>query len=546
MPHTFHGSFVLVLHAHLPFVLRHDRMEEEMLLDAAAETYIPILDTCHRLVDEGVSPKITIDLSPVLVEQLANPYFQSGFREFCLSQMDTARRDQQEFANNPHLHYLATRWETFYADTYRRFTDTYQSDLVAAFRQLQDDGHIEVITCGATHAYLPALSRDSSISAQVQMAAKSHRQHFGRSPRGIWLPECGYRPPCQWSPSFTSRYGEPTRSRPGIDEFLSENDIEYFVCDFHQLMPATPADVHKTPFDTYYVAGARIPKKPVTVFSRDIGLSFQVWTRDLGYPGDGAYLDFHKRHGGGKLRYWKVTHPKLDMAYKDLYYPDDSYQGRIQDHAGHFKLVVAKTLEHSYHQTGRAKLALTAFDAELFGHWWFEGPTWLYHVLKWIHDDPHINTATCSEYLDREPAYDYLSLPESSWGSGYNSSTWINPEVEWTWERIYHAENEMEFLAKSLGDRDDPHLRRILAQAMRELFVLQASDWQFMITNWCTRNLAEKRVVERHEDFKRLAQMAWDYGSGRTVPDGDWTFMHECETRDDLFDEPEIGWFCPS
>jgi len=543
MSDTFHGSFVLVLHAHLPFVLRQDRMEEEMILDATAETYLPILSMCEQLVDEGISPKITIDFSPVLLEQLANPYFHDRFREFCELQMENAREDQEHFAADPHLRYLAKRWEEFYSHTYQRFADQYGCDLIGAFRRLQDGGHIELMTCGATHAYFPALYRDASIRAQVKMAAKCHQKHFGRHPRGIWLPECGYRPPCQWSPSLTSRYGEPTRHRPGVEEFLSESDIEYFIADFHQLANAHPADVPRTPFDTYYVSGVHVPKKPVTVLSRDIELSLQVWTRDVGYPGDGAYMDFHKRHGRGKLRYWKVTHPKLDMQYKDAYYPDDSFEKKVQDHAGHFKLLVAQTLKQNHEQTGRAKLALTAFDAELFGHWWFEGPSWLYYVIKWIHEDPEIDMATCSEYLDREPAYSYLSLPESSWGSDYNSSTWINKGVEWTWERIYHAENEMEHLAQELGERDDPTLQRILRQVMRELFVLQASDWQFMITNWSTRNLGEKRVTERHEDFKRLAKLAWDYGQGRQVDEPEWVFLHDCETRNDLFDDPEIWWF---
>ncbi|RKY00064.1 hypothetical protein DRP77_12205 [Candidatus Poribacteria bacterium] len=186
---------------------------------------------------------------------------------------------------------------------------------------------------------------------------------------------------------------------------------------------------------------------------------------------------------------------------------------------------------------------MTAFDAELFGHWWFEGPEWLYYVLKWISFDPEIKTATCSEYMDENPAYNWVYLPESSWGMNYDNSTWMNKEVEWVLERIYHAENEMIELAKAFADNPDPHLARILRQAMRELFILQASDWEFMITNWNTRNLAEKMVVERHEDFKRLAKMAWDYGSGRWVEESEWGFLTECELREELFMEPEVWWF---
>ncbi len=541
----FHGSFVLVLHAHLPFVIHQDPMEEEMLMEAAAETYMPLLDTFERLVADGVSPKVTIDFSPVLLEQLASAHFKRGFEEFCAQKVEFAQKDQQEFANDAHMSYLAGKWADYYSRLGQRFVADYDRDLIAAFRRLQDAGHIEVFTCGATHGYFPALYSDSSIQAQVKMAAKCHHKHFGRHPRGMWLPECGYRPACQWSPPFTSRFGEPPRHRAGVEEILSENDIEYFIVDHHQLMGAAPEDVNRTPFDTYYVDGVRIPGKPVTVFARDIALSYQVWCGDRGYPGDGAYLDFHKRHGGGRLRYWKVTHPKLDMAYKHSYHPEDSFGAKVQEHAGHFKYLVAQTLKANFEKTGHPKLVMTAFDAELLGHWWFEGPGWLYHVIRWLHDDPELDVETCSEYMNRAPAYNYVWLPESSWGKDYNNSTWINPEVEWTWERIYHAENEMGQLATEFVGRDDDVLQRILKQAMRELFVLMASDWQFMITNWSTRNFAEKRVVERHEDFKRLAKMAWDYGQGRQVAEEEWTFLGYSEQREDLFEDPELEWFLP-
>ena len=233
------------------------------------------------------------------------------------------------------------------------------------------------------------------------------------------------------------------------------------------------------------------------------------------------------------------------MAYKHAYHPYDSYALKVKEHAGHFKFLVAQTLKFNFESSGQPRLVMTAFDAELLGHWWFEGPGWLHHVIQWIHDDPEIDMETCSEYLDRQPARTGLWLPESSWGKDYNNSTWINPEVEWTWERIYHAENEMEHLAKEFVGRADAPLQRILKQAMRELFVLQASDWQFMITNWSTRNFAEKRVIERHEDFKRLAKMAWDYSLGVTLPDADWAFLAECEARNDLFREPELEWYLP-
>jgi 1,4-alpha-glucan branching enzyme len=543
MRHNFYGSFVLVLHFHIPYVLHHDPIEEEMILEATAETYIPLLNVFYSLVEEGISPKVTCTISPVLAEQLANPYFKTRFEDYCLMKADFARRDQREFeGKSEHMRYLARRWEEYYTERLRDFNERYEKDLIGAFRRLQDEGHVELMTCGATHAYFPVLCQDTSIQAQVKMAVKCHTHHFGRQPRGIWLPECGYRPACHWSPPLTSYSFLPPYPRKGIEEFLSENDLEFFVVDYHQLVRAWPDDLWKTPLDTYYVNGPRIPKKPVTIFVRDFQLSFQVWSHDMGYPGDGVYLDFHKRHADGKLRYWKITHNRLDMAFKDLYYPDDAAQ-KLTEHAGHYKWLIAQSLKANYYNTGQAKLVMTAFDAELFGHWWFEGPQWLYHVLKWVHADPEIKAATCSEYMDEDPASNWVWLPESSWGNNFDNSTWMNKEVEWVLERVYHAEHEIQHLARAFSESDDANLGRILRQVMRELFILQASDWEFMITNWSTRNLAEKRVVERHEDFKRLAKMAWDYGGGSGVDEPEWRFLQECELRNEIFMDPEIRWF---
>ncbi|MBI1747167.1 MAG: DUF1957 domain-containing protein [Acidobacteria bacterium] len=545
MSEQFFGSFVLVLHTHLPLALKHDRMDEEWIFEGAAETYIPLLNIFNRLVKEGISPKVTIGLSPVLAEQLVHPHFIHGFKEYCQSKIDYAQKDEKEFeSGNPLMAELARGWQKFYTKTLSYFKERYQENLINAFKILQDDGHIEIMSCAATHPYLPALSEDTSIQAQVKMAVKSYQRLFGTAPQGMWLPECGYRPPGQWQNPVPARHDEPPRRRKGLEEFLSENGIAYFVVDDHQLQKAFPPDLNKTPFDTYFVSGAQIPKQPVTIFARDTGLSVQVWRHQVGYPGDGVYLDFHKKHAAGRLRYWKITAADLDLAYKQIYYPDDALKYRVPEHAGHYKWLIKESLKANFYNTGRAKLAMTAFDTELFGHWWFEGPLWLYNVIKWINQDPEIDMCTCREYVKRDPAFNFVALPESSWGNHFDSSTWINPEVYWVLDRVHQAEHEIKRLAEEFAfHQDDATLRRILDHAVRELLFLQASDWEFMITNWSTRDHAERRVVEHFEDFKRVVKMAWDYGHGRPVPQSDWDYLSSLEYCREIFPDPDIAWY---
>ena len=540
----YNGSFILVLHSHMPWVMYHDGLEEEWLFEGCAETYIPLLNTMYRLVDEGVTPGVTITVSPVLAEQLSLPHFAERFAEYCNKKMEFARRDQKDFeSENGHLKHLAERWEGFYRDTLDMFENRYERDLLGALRKLQERRAIELMTVGATHAYFPAACEDTTIQAQVRTAVASHERHFGVRPRGIWLPECGYRPACNWSPSVGGKWGEPPYPRKGVEELLSEAELSYFVVDNHQLMRAHPPDLVKNPFYAHRAAGPQTAGAPVTVLARDVEVSLQVWRHEIGYPGDGVYLDFHKKHGQGRLRYWKITHNKADMAFKHFYYPDDALQQKVKEHAGHYKLLIAQSLKAHRQAAGEPCMCLSAFDAELYGHWWFEGPLFLYYLLRWIHDDPEINTETCSEFLYRKPPQNDVYLPESSWGNKFDSSTWINEEVAWALDKEYDAEREMQQLAREFGQRDDPELQKMLKQAARELMLLLSSDWKFMITNWSTRDHAERRVTEHYNDFKRVARMAWDYGHGRNVDQGEWTFLGDVMARDRLFPDIDPNWF---
>ncbi len=542
---NFYGSYLLVLHTHLPWVMYHESLEEEWLHEAAAETYIPLLDVMSRLVNEGIRPGITFTMSPVLVEQLKLDHFKEHFITYCREKVMAAERDAKEFESRGELHlkYLAERWAGFYAETERRFVEVHKKDIIESFRKLQDAGQIEIMTCGATHAYFPACAEDTSIQAQVAIASHAHNIHFGRKPNGIWLPECGYRPACKWGPPVGRHKGEIPYSRKGVEEFLGEAGIKYFVVDNHQLMKAYPYNFLKDPFFAYNAKGAQQAGNDVAVLARDVPLSLQVWRHEIGYPGDGVYLDFHKRHSEGRHRYWKITHNKADMAYKEYYHPDDAFNRKLLEHAGHYKSLIASSLKTHFEQTGTAAMAMTAYDTELYGHWWFEGPEFIYHLIKWVNSDPEIRSETCSEYLERMPTRGDVYLPESSWGANYDSSTWINEEVAWVLDREYEAEREIRYLCRDFWTNADAELRKIIQQACREFLVLTASDWKFMITNWSTRDHAERRVGQHFSDFKRLCQMARDYGEGRTVPENEWIFLGDCMARNRLFPDFDASCF---
>lgn len=564
------GYFSLVLHAHLPYVLSHGTWPHgtDWLNEAATETYIPLLNVFNRLKDEGRSPKVTIDISPVLLEMLASEDFKTGLVDYIDQKKDAAENDLAEFTRlgENHMAKLAGMWVEVFDERKKDFTVRYGGDLIRAFRTLQDSGHIEIATCGATHGYLPLLSEDTSVQAQIKQAVKTYRRHFGRDPRGIWLPECAYRPSYKWKRPGEEN-GEPYQ-RKGIEEFLSENRLEYFFVDSHLIKggkaigvyldrfedlkslwknfetyyKALPETAEKTPHRVYWVGGGE-GRMPVAVFSRDPKTGLQVWSGEWGYPGDGHYLEFHKKRFPGGLRYWAITNSKADLADKQPYNLE-SAMGRLPENSGHFKDLVKETLGDYLKTSGEEGIVVSPYDCELFGHWWFEGPEWIYHVIKYMYLDGSVRPVTAGEYLGIKRPTEVVTLSEGSWGEGGYHWIWLNDMNKWTWRHIYEAEAEMKGLAQRYAQReDDPLLMDILKQAARELMLLSASDWQFLISTRAAADYAEARVARHFEDFKRLARMARGKGEGGGVGEADRNFLDYVMKRDSIFPDIEPRWF---
>jgi 1,4-alpha-glucan branching enzyme len=562
------GCFALVLHGHLPYVLGHGTWPHgsQMLYEAAADTYIPLLWTFRKLINEGVSPSVTMSLSPVLLEQLDDNRFKEWFASYLNTQIHHAWENEQDWSRggDGHLAWLARRW----AERYQAILSTFEElgrDIVKGFRELHTAGHLQLITSAATHGYLPLLHEDTSVQAQVKQAVATFRRLIGDWPRGMWLPECGYRPRARWAPPEPMNRGEIPYPRKGVEEFLADNGIDFFFADTHMLQPhIAEADVDRdntlgklwgrlrglrtpsaweggpTPYAPYFVASCEgIPA--VAVMVRDPATGLKVWSADTGYPGDYNYLEFHKKHIPGDLRYWRVTDAHHDLATKDVYHPDWAEE-RAKEHAGNFLWTVKETLRWAPREH-RLPILCAPFDAELFGHWWHEGPIFLEHVLRWMHQDPDLEVVTCSQYLSRFPPTRAISLHEGSWGAGGGHWVWHNERVDWTWLRVYDAELDLRALLHECGPGHDDAMCALLAQAARELLLLQASDWQFLITTDGAPDYAAARLVAHHTDFKRLAQTARTYARGEWVPQEDWDHLGGCQDRDRLFPNIDPLWF---
>ncbi|NQW30033.1 MAG: DUF1957 domain-containing protein [Ignavibacteria bacterium] len=550
-----------VFHTHLPYVLHHGTWPHgsDWLCEAVAECYLPMLKVCDGLVADGIPPNITFDISPILCEQLAHPDFRDLFVGYCKEHSALALSDESEFtAINPSDDRIPVTkfWSQWYTDRLREFEDDYAGDIVGALKRLQKNGSIEVMTCGATHGYLPLLADDRSVKMQVELAVSNYIRHFDRKPTGIWLPECSYRPAYQWRTLLPVSQYSLAHARWGVEEVLQESSLGYFITDQGALQNAKPigyrtdlgdvvpfeetvGDVRnqleeRSPLDVFELETTP-GKPPVRILTRAMTVAMQVWSGKSGYPGDPDYLDFHKKYHSSALRYWRVTDNNADMQYKTTYNPEWA-ANKTAEHAAHFVSVLETLVKHRISSTNGQCVVCLPFDTELFGHWWFEGPMFLDRVLRGIHASALVAATTAYQAVAATDTHCVLQLPESSWGRNGNHDVWMSKETEWTWEKEYVLEAKVfKLLEGHPSATRDKTAKRILRNLVREMLLAQASDWQFLISTFSAKEYAEMRFHNHHADANTLLAMAEKHFRSEKLDVADETFLTECEARDDVF-----------
>ncbi len=573
------GRFGLVLHAHLPWVLNHGVWPHgtNWVDEAAAETYIPLLRECDKLIAEGFQPKFTIDITPVLCEMLASDGFKVEFIRYCEAKRDGAKDDYVEFEARKDLSAIerenflrmAIFWQNFYQETIEYFNQTLHQNILSGFKKLQDLGYIDITTCAATHGYAPLLSRDSSINAQFKVAKDNYIKHFDREPQGTWLAECAYRPAYKWKKPTDNSLAY---DRPGVEKFLSKHNLKYFFIDTALLLGGTSQGVYAARFPLLktlhdqltkeykmveqdfprsslesYLLTSENTKNPVCIFTRDENTGLLVWSGEYGYPATGgAYLDFHKKHykdsmgGGSGLRYWKITSPKADMGSKLQYYLPD-IEELLNQNAGHFKEAVKGVLRKYKEATNKQGFLIAMYDAELFGHWWFEGLWFINRLVRYFSMDPEVEMVNCHEYLETNGMPEKtVQITEGSWGEASGHYIWMNKETQWTWPKIYEIEDRVEELVTKYHTDMDPTMQRFLKQLCRENLLLQSSDWQFLISTWSARDYAEHRFTAHYTHCKRIISMIERFTAKQTIGDGEWEFLTKIEVNDNIFHEIDI------
>ncbi len=522
------GSFCFVVHGHLPYVLRHGVWPhgEDWLYEAAAETYLPLLAVMDECAYLNANPRLAIGLTPILLEQLSHQHFKQGFERYLRGRFERAQADRAEFERGGHAHsaFLSEEWKKFYGKLVAQFEELGR-DIPGAYAERARRGWIEILTSSATHTYLPLLYEDSSLRAQLRAGIATSERILGFKPAGIWLPECAYRGPGPWRAPIP--WGHP-RNRAGIEHYLSDEGLTHFFVENHMIEQSRSEWVHNGGWQKvdweeavkYANRGWRSAQEPVRVagdgagpgstaaFARDQRICEKVWSGTIGYPADGVYLEFHKKRGRRRgLRYWRVTERRLDLGDKEPYHPQDIPR-KIHEHASHFCGEVRRRLFDHNGRTGRHGIVVACFDAELFGHWWFEGPRFLRDVMLTLNADSDVDVCTPTEYLERHPADKAVAFPEGSWGDGGDHRVWVNDRVKWMWDVEYRCEADFGRLTYRLSWRERPELRDILERAGRELLLLQASDWPFVVSCEQAVDYGIKRFIQHAGRFEFLTGIA--------------------------------------
>ena len=487
------GYVAIILHAHLPYIrdLSPDgALEEDWLYEAIIETYVPLIKVLERLEAERLPVRLGVSLTPPLLNMLSDSVLMQRFKKRLDVLIEMAAEEVKRTKNSYPFSETAKLYQKILTDTKTRI-DSSENYIISRFAHFQDVGLVEILASCATHGYLPLMDVvPESQRAQIKQGVREYRRFFGKDPLGFWLPECGFT--------------------PGVDKYLADESLRYFLTDTHGVLKADTRPRYAN-FAPIYTTNA------VAAFGRDIESSKQVWSATEGYPGDFDYRDFYRDIGYDLdyeylkpllepigirkmtgFKYYRIT-GKSD--YKEPYVPEHArYKARL--HAANFVFNREAQVRYLSSVMDRPPIIVAPYDAELFGHWWFEGPIFLEEVLRLTCKSPTLELVTPSDYLKKHPTNQVATPSSSSWGyNGYNE-VWLERSNDWIYPHLHEASTRLNLLAK----KNEPNLlkTRILNQAARELLLAQSSDWAFIMKTGTVSQYAVKRTKEHLRNFHDL------------------------------------------
>ena len=487
------GYWSLILHQHLPFIHHPEYdvpLEEQWFCEAVVSVYTQLLYMFWRLERDKVDFRVTLSLTPSLLSMMQTPLLKQRAARHIDELIALATRERDNSKGQPWYNAIEQTLHRFWIA--KEVFDAYEGDLTRGYRDFQDMGKIEVITCAATHMILPLFKHiPESVKGEVMTGVNQYTRVFGRPPRGMWLPEN----------AFT----------PGVDKFLADAGIKWTLVNANGITNGDTRSFFGTDAPVISPNGVAFfgidEETRASVWSREGGYpghpNYKEWYRDLGYEADWDYLPeyFHtanvRRNTG--IKYYRITKKGGSLGDKDYYNPMWA-EGTVHEQAGQFAYYRGVKANHVLRATNRKSMVVSAFDAELFGHWWEEGPMWIESVLrKMLYDQQEVRLVTPSEYLGEHSTHQKMMPGASSWGKKDYFQTWVDGRSYqpncWVYRHMYRLAQRMSDLATKHKNNEHPILVRALNQAVRELFLAISSDWGFLIETGQAVRYSELRIT---------------------------------------------------
>jgi 1,4-alpha-glucan branching enzyme len=536
------GEVALVLHTHLPYVAGHGvwPVGEEWLFQVWGCSWLPLTGLLQQLADEGHREVLTLGVTPMVAHQVADRRLVRDLGTWLGGQMWRSEEQRWHSWMGPEVQALAPfHWRTFADLLALHERIDAEGGLLAVWADLEDRGVIELLGGPSTHPYLPLQTDPALLDAQLVDGLEHHASWAGTRTTGLWPPELGYRPAGRVAdatamPRATDRFGTPTLPRvgpelPGLETHYARHGISHVVVDAPTLVraaggrdrdwtarPAVPDPAAASPDEVVH-DGVLIGDSDVVAYARDLSVAYHVWSPTAGYPGNPWYRDYFARGTFGTHPSWRVTDHATPPDAKAPYDPAAARR-QVDRDAVHLHGALRDVLDER-----PGAVVVAAYDTELFGHWWFEGVHFLEVLLRRIAADPRLRTTTLASRRARRPPTRRLDLPESSWGYAKGHASWVTPETRPIWRTLRDAEAT----ARAALRRDVDHLgaapatarRTVHEQVARELALLSASDWPFMMTRGTSPDYALDRVRGHAEAVTRLCGLldAGDHAAAATA-----------------------------
>lgn len=462
------GTFCLVLHSHLPWLPHHGSwpVGEEWLYQAWAHSYLPVLDMVRRFADEGRPDVLTLGVTPVLAAQLDDPYCLRAFHDWLGDWRLRAEHAGTLWRGDGALSSLAADEHRAATAALGEFETRWRHGFSPTLRSFVDSGTIELLGGPLTHPFQPLL--DPAVrSFALRGGLADTQQRLGHRPAGIWAPECGYA--------------------PGMEAGYATAGVERFLVDGPSLRGDTSA-------------ARTVGDSDVVCFGRDLEVTYRVWSPKAGYPGHADYRDFHTWAHEVGLKPSRVTGKQVAPADKAPY-DAELAAATLRTHVQDFVDTVVARLRSLKARHGRESLVVAAYDTELFGHWWHEGPAWLEGVLRAL-PEAGVRVTTLRGALDAGNLGEAVELPASSWGSGKDWRVWDGEQVADMVDDNAALQRRLLGIAHRgahPGQRDP-----LRDQAAAEALLALSSDWAFMVTKDSAADYARRRARVHTERFDEL------------------------------------------